>query len=132
MKKNDSDNPYANPEEGLELWQPPFQPDKSRDEAAKDMGRFAQGVSDTSRGAYKELQESGKAYSQTNKIYHLLLSRKVDMSRSEIAEETGLKINAVCGRVHEMLKPEKGLLKAGPVRNCTITKTKVSTVKAVV
>lgn len=125
MKKNDSDNPFASVTDGLPLWEP----DKSRDEQARDMGRYASRVAETSKVAYENLKQSGKDYSQINKIYHLLISRKVDMSRSEISQATGLTINAVCGRINEMLKPEKGLLEKGPVRICTITKSKVSTVR---
>lgn len=56
----------------------------------------------TSKIAYKELIESGKDKTQRAKILQCLIE-KGQMSRRNISMHTGIEINAVCGRVNELL-----------------------------
>lgn len=69
-------------------------------------------VKPTSIMAYRELIESGKAKTQRDKIFACLLhytDHGFALCRDQIEEFTGIRINAVCGRVNELL--EDGLVK---------------------
>jgi hypothetical protein len=124
-KNTDCRDPHEPVEKGLGL----FDQSQSRDEAAKEMGRYAESVRETSRQAYQELRDSGKLGSQTNQIYHELLRVKIDLSLQEISKNTGLGINAVSGRINEMKK--KNLVRECAARKCSITQKTITPVKAI-
>lgn len=60
-------------------------------------------VRDTSRSAYWRLQ-TGRKITQAQGIVLDALMRLGSASRALIAYDTGMPINAVCGRVNELLK----------------------------
>jgi hypothetical protein len=108
---------------------PLFDQSQSRDEAAKEMGRYAEGVRETSKQAYKEHSGSGAKDSQINKIYTLLLRSKLPMSRREISRATGIENSAVAGRVTGML--EGGLLEECGARKCSISGKLINQLRAI-
>jgi len=61
-------------------------------------------VAKTSKMAYEELVASGKASTQRAVILKTLLDHPNGYTRRELSRVTGLEINAVCGRVNEILK----------------------------
>lgn len=61
-------------------------------------------VKPTSIWAYREHLNSGKARTQRDKIYLAMMFMNHPVNRNEICEMTGFRINAVCGRVNELLK----------------------------
>lgn len=60
-------------------------------------------VRDTSLDAYDRIREAGVTGAQRERIAAYLFDRD-PMTRQEIARQTGLAINAVCGRVNELIK----------------------------
>jgi chromosome segregation and condensation protein ScpB len=64
----------------------------------------------TSLTGYRESVISGSASSQRNRILACLFDSAVPLSRQQIAKLTGIPLNAVCGRVNELL----GLVKSIP------------------
>lgn len=68
----------------------------------------------TSRAAYEALVASGKAESQRARILKRIVECLAGCTRQELVRYTGIPINAVCGRVAE-------LLKAGHIRVGTYT-----------
>jgi hypothetical protein len=80
----------------------------------------AAGVRDTSLAAYRGLQQSGELTRQQREIFAFITSgTRSDWTRKEISEACGIPINAVAGRVHELV--EKGKLEELPRRACRIT-----------
>ena len=59
-------------------------------------------VRDTSKDAFIGINEDGTARTQRGKIY-LFLKKYKSITRTELADYTGIKINAVCGRVRELI-----------------------------
>lgn len=75
-------------------------------------------VTITSRMAYDEVQCTGKDITQADEIM-LHIIEGYDYSRQELKRLTGFEINAICGRVNEMLKT--GVLEEGEIRKCEVT-----------
>ena len=78
----------------------------------------------TSRKAYKELNEEGKARSQKDTILFVISmipdsDKDFGMSLKEIVRQTGYEINAVAGRVNELKKED--YIKECAKRKCRIT-----------
>ena len=73
----------------------------------------------TSRIAYKNIIECGKATNQKKQIIKTLLSDKEPMSRREIASETLIEIGSVSGRVNELIK--LGIVRETRMRKCSIS-----------
>ena len=74
-------------------------------------------IRDTSKLAYREIQEDGTSTNQKDTIL-----RAVEMNGSslkEISEVTGIEINAVSGRVNDLKK--EGRLEHTAKRKCSIT-----------
>lgn len=63
-------------------------------------------VRDTSRTAMEEIQRSGAAISQWQKVYDFVLEHR-KVSRSQIEQGTGVHINAVSGRVNELIRDHR-------------------------
>ena len=80
----------------------------------------------TSRIAYKNIIEEGKADSQQSYIIRLL-KHEAPLSRREISKATNIEIGSVSGRVNELKK--EGRLKEDPKRKCNITGRLVTPVR---
>lgn len=78
----------------------------------------------TSIAALRELRINGEDIKQRDQI-RLVLADHNNLTRSEIANKTGLTINAVCGRVAELLS--SNLIAYSHDRKCTITGKYVET-----
>jgi len=62
-------------------------------------------VRDTSIQAYNDLVESGKGSTQRAEVLKLIVSgRQYDYTRQELSHLLAMPINAVCGRVNELVK----------------------------
>lgn len=85
-------------------------------------------VSTTSAIAYQEHKLVGKVCRQADDILRFIVKNKraTGWSRSELAEETGIRLSSVCGRVNELIA--KGRLLPAPMRKCRITGRKVNPV----
>ncbi len=81
----------------------------------------------TSIKALHELQASGKGGIQRARILRALLQRK-DMTRREIQRATGIDINAVCGRVRELI--DVGAARETEARRCRVTGKTAAPVQA--
>lgn len=75
-------------------------------------------VADTSIIAYDQHKASGKLTTQAQHIFDCMQFNR-DYSRRELMSVTGLEINAICGRVNELVA--KGALCVGNSRKCSIT-----------
>ena len=92
-------------------------------------------VRDSSIIAYHSITNSGILGSQQKQILSLLTDNQSDpfngkhwnFTRKEIAKILDLEINAVSGRVNELIK--KNLVEEDPVRRCSITRRKVTPVR---
>ena len=74
---------------------------------------------DTSNLAFKEINESGKAYTQREQIYDFLARSGCHMTRQEISAAIKIPINAVCGRINELLKANR--VEELERRDCNVT-----------
>lgn len=81
----------------------------------------------TSANAYHAMERNGRLFETTQMILDALNNCPDGMTRREIEQATGLRINQVAGRVNEMLK--RGILKEGERRKCSITGNVVNVVK---
>lgn len=63
--------------------------------------------------------ESGEALKQWMKVLNALRAHEKPFTRSELSDLTGIRINAVCGRVNELIKA--GLVSEGDRRKCEST-----------
>ena len=87
-------------------------------------------VTKTSKQAYDELVSSGKAATQRGIILNAMLRQYRGLTRRELSTVSGLEINAVCGRVNELVK--NGALKEDREVRCPTTGKTVSLVELVV
>lgn len=84
-------------------------------------------VRDTSLDAYFYIRGNGTDLNQRGKIYDVL-RRWSSLTRQEIVQKTGIPINAVCGRVNEMIRD--GWVNEVGRRECTVTGFDAVTVEA--
>ena len=82
----------------------------------------------TSRVAYEDLKMSGKRLTQKERIVRVLKEKETPMSRKEISVMTGIEINAVSGRVNDLIKD--GKLKEASSRKCFISRKTIKPVFA--
>lgn len=75
-------------------------------------------VATTSATAYRDHKETGRVSAQQQTILDALQDGFA-LSRREIADETGLELSSVCGRVNELL--QIGLLVEVRARQCNLT-----------
>ena len=83
----------------------------------------------TSRIAYKNIMECGKATNQKKQIIKTLLSDKEPMSRREISAETLIELGSVSGRVNELMK--LGIVEETTMRKCMFSKKLVKPIQLV-
>ena len=83
----------------------------------------------TSRIAYKNIIECGKASNQKRQIIKTLLSDKEPMSRREISSDSYIEIGSVSGRINELMK--LGIVEEAQIRKCSISKKLIKPVKIV-
>ncbi len=80
-------------------------------------------IAETSKLAYKQLNESGIGKTQKSKILYLVRNHyqntKKGLSLREISNMTNFEINAVSGRVNDLKKD--GLLETTEKRKCSYT-----------
>lgn len=87
------------------------------------------GVRDTSMKAYRALTWSGKMGEQQRTILDVFLRDPTrTWTRQELAKETGLGINAVCGRVNELLDEPFNLLVERGRKTCAVTNNEVNAI----
>ena len=79
-------------------------------------------VTDTSLQSYFEHKDSGKMGNQEKIVYDYIKSHH-GCSRNQIEKGTNIRINAVCGRVNQLIR--KKLVGVIGIRNDPITKRKV-------
>mgnify|MGYP003659867468 CR=1 FL=1 len=88
-------------------------------------------IRQTSLNAYNELKVSGKANTQRGKILSFLLAHSnegVPFSRLELSHNLEITINAISGRVRELLDDE---LVEEVSHKCSITKNNINGIKAI-
>ena len=73
----------------------------------------------TSRDAYNRAKVSGKLTAQQEAVMAWLRGRIGDATRQEISRGSGIAINAVCGRVKELL--DAGEIVETGRRRCRVT-----------
>lgn len=61
------------------------------------------GVKQTSIDAYQEQAITGRSRTQRERILKFLVDHQMPRNRREISIMTGIPINAVCGRINDML-----------------------------
>ena len=83
-------------------------------------------MQDTSRLAYKQINQEGICTNQKEIIYNLCIDFPGGLSLREIVNKTNIDINAVSGRVNDL--KEVGLLETIKKRKCTISGRLVSPV----
>ena len=84
-------------------------------------GPHVSGVRDTSRDAYAKYGATGKLSRQQEIIVAVLRGSRRDYTRQELAKKTGLGINAVCGRVNELMQEPFCALVEHRRRKCDVT-----------
>ena len=84
-------------------------------------------IKDTSRLAYREIQEEGTSCNQKEVILQAVSME--GSSLKEISEATGIEINAVSGRVNDLKK--EGRLETIAKRKCRVTGRLISPVTKV-
>lgn len=87
------------------------------------------GPRDTSRMAYKQHKQEGKAAIQADAILDLLKEAGHGMTRNEIGRDLKIPLSSVCGRVNELMKA--GSVTDEPRRKCSVTGRNSHEVKAV-
>lgn len=122
----------AAPDEAAKDCRQPTEPEEGgRTQRASGAARPA-GVRDASREAYEKLGLTGELSKQQRTI--LLAFEKNpgrSFTRQELAHETGLGINAVCGRVNELLEPPFERLTEVGRRRCQVTGNRVNALSMV-
>lgn len=77
-------------------------------------------VADTSRLAFESHRSTGALTQQQRKVLaHMAHECHRDWSRAELAEATGISLQAICGRANELVK--LGLLHEPKTRKCGVT-----------
>ncbi len=80
-------------------------------------------VRETSAKTYYDLEKEGRLAKQSGRVYDWVLKQNRMVTRSEISAHTGISINAVAGRVNELVSRgfllETGKIKC-PISNRTV------------
>ncbi|MEN7529261.1 hypothetical protein [Cupriavidus sp. DL-D2] len=77
-------------------------------------------VAHTSIRTYRDIKKDGTVSTRQRQIMAVIEPYPADYSLQELCELTGLPVNIVSGRVHE-LREKLGELQHGPSRTCRIT-----------
>lgn len=86
-------------------------------------------VKTTSWQAYQEILRGGVAVKQAEKVLQTINYYQSGVSRATIARARGMPINAVCGRVNELLKAE--VIYVSGTGKCPVTGRTVEMLKVV-
>lgn len=78
--------------------------------------------------AYIGIQQNGKAKSMRGKVYQAIFHNP-GMTRAELANNTSISINSICGRVRELL--DCGAITEGESKECSITGNTAATLNVV-
>ena len=105
---------------------PEWREDATGKEEIKEMAAFVEGYRETSRGAYRELKDSGQLGKQERIICNAL-NGNPPMTLQEICKATDIQINAVAGRVNGLKK--KRVLVETERRVCKISGRMVTPVR---
>lgn len=81
-------------------------------------------VAPASVNAYFLLRGKGIDLNQKGKIIEFMINHGKTFTRAELSENIGIRINAICGRVHELIK--NGYIHELPKRVCTVTGVEAS------
>lgn len=80
------------------------------------------GVRDTSMIAYRALKYSGRLTRQQKLVVELMLgNRQRDYTRQELSDSLQIGINAICGRVNELMREPLQVLEECGRRRCRVT-----------
>lgn len=85
------------------------------------------GVRDTSMSAYRHLEWSGKMSKQQKIVVDFFVANPGRrFTRQELSKALGLGINAVCGRVNELLAEPMMILRENGRKKCEVTQNDVN------
>lgn len=85
------------------------------------------GVRDTSMAAHRALLASGRLAAQQRQVLEVFLRDQMrTWTRQELARETGLGINCVCGRINELLAEQLNALREVGRKTCAVTRNSVN------
>lgn len=79
--------------------------------------------------SYQDVLRSGQAVTQAERVLQIINYAEEGITRSEIAEASGMRLSSVCARASELLASE--VVYIGPTRRCAITGKNVETLKVV-
>ena len=77
------------------------------------------GSRDTSKDALAEHRSSGKLGAQQQQVFAALTRSGQAFTRAELAQRTGIRLSAICGRISELLALQ--VITEGPRRQCGVT-----------
>ncbi|QHJ81471.1 MAG: hypothetical protein [Bacteriophage sp.] len=86
-------------------------------------------VKSTSWSAYQEITRGGVAKTQAEKVFQTLQYYPDGASRAELSKDMDMPINAVCGRINELLKAD--VIYVASVSKCPVSGRNVEKLKAV-
>lgn len=87
------------------------------------------GSRDTSKDALAEHRSSGKLGAQQQVVFAALTKSGQAFTRAELAQRTGIRLSAICGRASELLALQ--VIKEGPRRQCSVTGKNAHVLEAV-
>lgn len=76
-------------------------------------------VKQTSWSAYQDVLRGGVAKTQAEQVLQVLNFQQGPVSRASLSKLTGISINAICGRVNELLAAE--VIYVAEVSKCEVT-----------
>ena len=98
----------------------PLSPESARPARNASTGQpDNRGMRSTSRDAMAEHRETGKLGAQQQQVFAALTKSGQAFTRAELAQRTGIRLSAICGRSRELLDLQ--LIKEGPRRQCSVT-----------
>lgn len=109
--------------------QPPKK--KSRSKNIEPVYQGVPSVRMESQDAYDKLKSTGKLSKQQQIVVDYLARAGAPATRTEVHRGTGLTINAVCGRVKELIDMVPPRVREAPKRACHVTGENVNTLELV-
>ena len=86
-------------------------------------------VKQTSWAAYQDIIRGGVAETQAEQVLQTINFIPFGISRAEISQALGMRINSVCGRVNELLAKE--VIYVAEVSECSVTGRNVEKLKVI-
>ncbi|QHJ79468.1 MAG: hypothetical protein [Caudoviricetes sp.] len=86
-------------------------------------------VKQTSWAAYQDIIRGGVAETQAEQVLQTINFLPSGISRAEISQALGMRINSVCGRVNELLAKE--VIYVAEVSECSVTGRNVEKLKVI-